>query len=439
MADVVFNTSGSTGGAKRIVRTEESLSLDAASIVASFPEIWNERLVVVSSVRPEHMYGALWRVRCPAIAGCDVDASVVVSVEELSAACLRFGKIVFVTTPSFLEKALEHPDFDKLKGFFGAIVTSGSLLRTETALEVAARLGCCPVEIFGSTETGTVAYRRQTDGELWNVVDKVAISLSEDNRLIVDSPFAMERPHIMGDVVTIESAREFRLIGRADRRVKILERYVSLSEVEAAILTHPFVSRVRVETTADAVSRLGALIVLSDEGVKALSKGTYAEMSSRLRRDLTATLGSFAFPRRMRFVRALPVNEQGKTTLSAVRDVLGGWCQEPAVLSWRVTAEEMTARLVFPPDAKCFSGHFPGFPVLPGVAQLFFVRHFARQAFLDFPETVTYRRLKFQKIVLPSQEVHLAVTRKGVDSFSFFMSGSSGPCSSGLVERTETL
>ena len=108
-------------------------------------------------------------------------------------------------------------------------------------------------------------------------------------------------------------------------------------------------------------------------------------------------------------------------------------------MSWRVTAEEMTARLVFPPDAKCFSGHFPGFPVLPGVAQLFFVRHFARQAFLDFPETVTYRRLKFQKIVLPSQEVHLAVTRKGVDSFSFFMSGSSGPCSSGLVERTETL
>ena len=439
MADVVFKTSGSTGGAKRIVRTEESLSLDAASIVASFPEIWKERRVVVSSVRPEHMYGALWRVRCPAIAGCDVDPAVVVSVEELVDACRRFGKIVFVTTPSFLEKALDHPDFDKLKGAFAAIITSGSLLRTETALAVAGRVASCPVEIFGSTETGTVAWRRRTDGDLWNVVDNVGISLSEDNRLIVDSPFAMEHPHIMGDVVVIESPRKFRLIGRADRRVKILERYVSLSEVESAILTHPFVSRVRVESTADAVPRLGALIVLSNEGAHALSKGTYAEISSRLRSDLTEKLGTFAFPRRLRFVRALPVNEQGKTTLSAVRDVLGCWCQEPAVLSWRVTAEEMTARFVFPPDAKCFSGHFPGFAVLPGVAQLFFLRHFARQAFLDFPETVTYRRLKFQKVVLPAREVTLTVTRKSGGSFSFLMRGSSGPCSSGIVERTGQL
>lgn len=436
MADVVFSTSGSTGEAKRIVRSEESLMEDAAALVAAFPDIWRSRSAIVASIRPEHMYGALWRVRAPALAGSPVDPSVLVSVEELSAACSRYGRIVFVTTPSFLEKALHHPDFSALKGSFAAIVTSGSLLRAETSLVVAETTGCCPTEIFGSTETGTVAFRRRTEGESWHVVDHVNVSRSGEGLLVVDSPFAMERPCTMGDVVEFISEREFRLIGRADRRVKILERYVSLSDVEKALAAHPFVSRVRVETTADAVPRIGALAVLSQEGAAALARGTYADVASRLRRDVMAISGSLAFPRRIRFVRELPFNEQGKTTAAAVRAALSAWCQEPVVLSWRATDGALSARLVFPPDAECFNGHFPGFPVLPGVAQLFFLEHFARQAFTDFPEAVTYRRLKFQKIILPLREVSLTLERRDTSLFSFSITGVSGPCSSGIVERT---
>lgn len=436
MADVVFSTSGSTGDAKRIVRTEKSLMEDAAALVAAFPDIWLPRPAVVASIRPEHMYGALWRVRAPAVAGSFVDPAVIVSVEELSAACSRCGRMVFVTTPSFLEKALLHPDFASLKGSFAAIVTSGSLLRGETSLAVADTLGCCPTEIFGSTETGSVAFRRRVEGDTWRVIDDVEVSRSEDGRLIVDSPFAMERPCEMGDIVEMISPREFRLVGRADRRVKILERYVSLTDVETALAAHPFVSRVRVETTADAVARLGALIVPSEEGAAALAGGTYAGVSARLRRDLLASSGSLAFPRRIRFVRALPFNEQGKTTAAAARAALSAWCQEPVVLSWQATDTELSARFVFPPDAECFRGHFPGFSVLPGVAQLFFIRHFSRQVFADFPETVTYRRLKFQKVILPSRETTLSVTRRDGGAFAFLITGATGPCSSGIIERT---
>ncbi len=436
MADVVFATSGSTGDAKRIVRSEESLMEDASALVAAFPDIWLSRPAVVASIRPEHMYGALWRVRAPAFAGSPVDPSVLVSVEELCAACSRHGRVLFVTTPSFLEKALLHPDFASLKGSFRAIVTSGSLLRSETSLAIADAVGCCPTEIFGSTETGTVAFRRIKEGDLWHVIDNVDVSRSDDGRLVVDSPFAMERPYTMGDIVEIVSPREFRLLGRADRRVKILERYVSLSEAEKALAAHPFVSRVRVETTADAVPRLGALITLSEEGAAALAGGTYAGVAARLRRDLLSASGAIAFPRRIRFVRDLPFNEQGKTTAAAVRAALSAWCQEPAVLSWQATDGALSVRFVFPPDAECFRGHFPGFSVLPGVAQLFFIRHFSRQAFANFPETVTYRRLKFQKIILPSREATLSVTRRDKDSFAFSITGATGPCSSGIIERT---
>ena len=110
------------------------------------------------------------------------------------------------------------------------------------------------------------------------------------------------------------------------------------------------------------------------------------------------------------------------------------WCREPVVGDWAATAERLMATLVFPPDCECFQGHFPGFPILPGVAQLYFLRHFARQAFPDFPEAATYRKLKFQKLVRPAEAVTLTVTRAGASRFAFSLDVASGRAASGLVE-----
>ena len=181
-------------------------------------------------------------------------------------------------------------------------------------------------------------------------------------------------------------------------------------------------------------NRLGALVVPSAEGRAALAGGTYSAAASRLRRDLLAEVGELAFPRRIRFVRELPVNEQGKTTVAAVRLALSAWCQEPVVLEWSATDAALSAKLVFPPDAICFSGHFPGFPVRPGVAQLFVLRHFARQVFADFPDAADWRRLKFQKIATPGKVLELSVVRKGEGSFDFSFRVDTGQCSSGAVE-----
>jgi len=436
VADVVFATSGSTGDAKRIVRTEDSLCADARHLVAAFPEVWSARPAVVASVRPEHMYGALWRVRAPEAAGSVVDDGLVFSVEELVAARVRYGTFLFVTTPSFLEKALKHPDFPALKGAFHAIVTSGSLLRGETALAVAETVGVCPLEIYGSTEAGTVAWRRRTAGERWTVVADVDCCLTDEGLLQVDSPFAMARPFVMGDRAELVGPRQFLLKGRADRRVKILERYVSLSEVEAALAAHPYVSRVRVETLEGEVARLGALVVPSEEGLSLFARGGSSAVAAALRTALRGQVSDMAVPRRFRLVRELPVNEQGKTTAAAVRAALSAWCREPAVLSWRATATAFEAELVFPSDTECFKGHFPGFPILPGVAQLYFLRHFARQAFADWPEVATLKRLKFQKIVLPSARVRLSVAKTETGGYAFSLTGESGPCTSGVVERT---
>lgn len=435
MSEVIFHSSGSTGDAKRIVRTEESLMADATQLVNSFPDIWSRAPVVVSTVRPEHMYGALWRVRAPAIAGSTVDPAIVTSVEELSALCAKYGKILFVTTPSFLEKALGHPDFAALKGMFVSIVTSGSLLAEETSKAIHETLGTSPFEIYGSTEAGSVAWRRRINGEEWTLCPVVNARLSSEGGLEVDSPHAMSRPFVMTDSIKFTSDRTFVLGARLDRRVKILEKYVSLSAVEKAFKSHPLVDRVRVEVCSGAVARTGALIVLLPEGLDALAKGTVGGLAARLRRDIAPLVEQAAFPRRMRFVRALPVNEQGKTTVAAVRTMLDMWCCEPAVTGWSLGANRLSAKFVFPPDMKCFDGHFPKFPVLAGVAQLYFIRHFARQAFSSFPDACILRQLKFQKVIFPGTEVSLQIDKKSDDSWSFSLVGLQGPCASGIWER----
>ena len=437
MAEVTFGTSGSTGASKPIVRSEDQLLDDARLLVRAFPDVWGSAPTVVASIRPEHMYGALWRVRAPKIAGSFVDPGIVFSVEELVADKAKYGSFLFVTTPSFLEKALMHADFPMLRGAFTAVVTSGAPLRKETALAVHAVTGTCPLEIYGSTETGTVAWRRRVEGDEETLVAGVDARRLEDGRLEVVSPFAMTSPFVMNDIVEFTAPRKFLLLGRADRRVKILEKYVSLTAVEKAFMKHPYVEKVRVETFGEGVPRIGAIIVLSRAGVEELARGTSTSLCKRFRAELRAEIGDGAFPRRIRFVREFPVNEQGKTTVAAVRDTLAEWCREPATLEWRLSADMLSAKFVFPPDCECFQGHFPGYPVLPGVAQLYFLRHFAKQAFRDFPEAVTFQKLKFQKLVLPGREIDLTV-RRCDGKFEFAMKGATGSCSSGTVSETRT-
>ena len=427
---VKFATSGSTGEAKAVARSEASLLADAAALVRSLPEVWMSRPRVVATVRPEHMYGALWRVRAPAAAGSVVESAIVTSVEEL-AHLAKDGHVLLVTTPSFLEKALLHPDFAALRGKIENVITSGSLLRTETSMSVSAALGTCPLEIYGSTEAGTVAWRRQSNGPEWTLFDGVEAHGDEMNGLVVDSPWTMSHPFTMADGVRFVNERRFLLSGRLDRRVKVLEKYVSLAAVESAIESHRLVSRVRAAGYGDGVVRIGALVVLSPEGVSELAKGTCAGVASRLRNDLLPSLGETAFPRRIRFVREIPTNAQGKSTAADVAEALCAWCAEPVVAEWRETADSVDAKLVFPPDLKCFSGHFPEFPILPGVAQLYFIRHFAMQAFRDWPAAGMFRKLKFQKIITPGEEVALSISRGAPGEFAFSLTGPNGPCTSG--------
>jgi 3-hydroxymyristoyl/3-hydroxydecanoyl-(acyl carrier protein) dehydratase len=241
----------------------------------------------------------------------------------------------------------------------------------------------------------------------------------------------------MGDSVEFAAPGRFTLLGRADRNVKILEKYVSLPEVEAALERHAFVARAHALASREAVPRVWALVEPTAEGWDALKRFGYGATTARLKRE-TVGVASFAFPRRIRYVGRFPYNEQGKLVNAEMYPLLRSRYQEPVSENESVREDGFSADLTFIADAFYFDGHFKDFKILPGVVQLDYVeRRISRQWRLA-PFSGEVLRLKFQRPVLPGETVRLAVDRIGDDRYSFSVTCASAVCTSGVMVRKET-
>ncbi len=82
----------------------------------------------------------------------------------------------------------------------------------------------------------------------------------------------------------------------------------------------------------------------------------------------------------------------------------------PQICSARLDAESATVQMNMLPDLCWFDGHFPGQPVLPGVAQTHWACLLAATVFDLATEFSTLTRLKFKTPVLPGQSVTLELT-----------------------------
>lgn len=91
-------------------------------------------------------------------------------------------------------------------------------------------------------------------------------------------------------------------------------------------------------------------------------------------------------------------------------------------------ADQLSADVYVPAESPWFSGHFPGNPVLPGVAQLGMVYEVIRHA-LDCPVRVLeISRVKFKRMILPEDRLTIMVAPR---------SGRSGPYAFRIVEQEE--
>lgn len=434
---VEFQTSGSTGTPKVIQKTLASLSLDAQMLAKTFHAIFEKRPTFVASIQSQHMYGKLWLETLQPLTGCSRHPEQIDGWETLLKCQALYSSIIFVTTPSFLAELIAQRHAFTPMHNIAAIITSGSFLRPELSAAVKEHFGVSPIEIYGSTETGSIAWRQQARSDTWEVFEGVHTAVTTDGGLAVSSPFCVTTPFVVQDAVTFTDDSHFILHGRKDRHVKILEHLVALSEVEDVACQHPYVEHACALASPTDVTRIWIMIVPSSEGRDVLATQGYQSMIRELRHAFGERLPAYAVPRRFRFVRALPYTAQGKLPVSVLLPAFMTERQEPVVFSWELHQDQLTATFAYPQDVCFFQGHFPGAPILPGVAQLFTVRSFIRQAFGVFVDG-DIKRLKFQQPILPGQRITATIQRKQETAFNFALTSDLGPCASGtLMVREE--
>lgn len=435
-------TSGSSGNPKRV--TKSLAQLDAE--VATLERLWGDdaRGPVLATVPHHHIYGLLFRLLWPLSSGRSFDSLTCTVPEILLERLERFvalGPSRVISSPSQLTRMPELVPLEALAGNTERIFSSGGPLSSDTALRFQAALGEPPLEILGSTETGGIAWREQRNDDAWTPFPDVSVSVSEAGALTLVSPYLPNtEPLTTDDAATKLEDGRFRLHGRLDRIVKIEEKRLSLPDMEARLADHPWVREAALVVLGGRRQILGALLVLDETGRQALADNGRASFAKALRHYLSHWFDAVLLPRKWRYCEALPYNERGKLAfadLSAQFKSIDAREESLPMIDAETTSgnECVTLHLFVPANLSLFAGHFPGLPLLPGIAQIDWASRLGSERFAIADGFSRLLNIKFQKPVLPDCKLDLVLNwDAGRRQLAFSYVSAAGCHTSGKIE-----
>lgn len=409
-APLTLYTSGSSGEPKAVRKTLAQFDAEVRTLEMQWGAMLGQA-PMLASVPHRHIYGLLFRVFWPLAAGRPFDRASCTEPLQLQARFEQVGRAAVVSSPSQLDRWSELPGFDTLSPMPYAFFSSGGPLSEQAADVYARRFGAAPVEIYGSTETGGIAWRRRDQSDAWQGVPGVALKCDADGALVVRSPhLGHDAWHRTDDAVQFDEDGRFRLKGRLDRVVKLDGKRVSLPEIETHLGRHAYVAQAAAVVLPGAVrERLGVLIALTPEGCKALLADGRIALAKTLRAHLAEYLEVVVLPRRWRFCSALPFDARGKLPAAAVAAAFDVRAQGMEVLAQFKHEDVLHYELRVPPTLVHFAGHFPGVPILPGVVQIDWAVQLGAEHWPQVRSMLAVERLKFMAPVPPGALLHLTL------------------------------
>lgn len=294
-----FFTSGSTGEPKRITKNIKMLQTE----VEILEKLWGKNTAtgtVFATVPHQHFYSLIYKILWPFVSYRPFSTVMHGLWEELLPEITADS--IIISSPAHLERLGGITTNIKPSRIFCA----GAKLPPEAAEQTESILGHLPTEVFGSTETGSIAHRQGQDD--WQPMPGVSIRANEDNILEVLSPYIGDEYYTTSDIIE-KTNKGFCYLGRADRIVKISGKRVSLPEVEQALSKLSDIQSVAVVWLKDK-ERLAAAVVLKNTAE--LEKIGNFRMGRKIREELMANFEPAALPKLWRFVEKLPTHIMGK-------------------------------------------------------------------------------------------------------------------------------
>ena len=450
MAIIDIYTSGSTGEHTRIRKTLAQFDAEVAVLEA----LWGTTAgaaAVIATAPHQHIYGLLFRLFWPLASGRVFDARHCAQPDALAERLAALAPALLISSPAQLTRLPELLPLAELARPPLAIFSSGGPLPASAARAIGRALGQAPIEIFGSTETGGVAWRQRAadtasaghavndaEDEAWTPFPSHALSCAADGALTLRSSFLADGGlWRMDDAVELLADGRFHLRGRLDRVVKIEEKRLALPDMEARLTAHAGVESAAVVALANGAGRrqtLGALVVLNAHG-RARYRGLGRRaLALQLRRHLAAYFDAVLLPRRWRFPLELPRNERGKLADAALLEVFStpefddvpagdptllptiervAYASADSAETNGADTDAVSIDLYVAPTIAHFAGHFPGAALLPGVVQIDWAMRLARRYLAIEGAFSTLEAVKFLGVVLPDTRLKLTLAWDG--------------------------
>jgi acyl-coenzyme A synthetase/AMP-(fatty) acid ligase len=315
-------TSGTTGSPQPHVKRWGQLACNVRTAGERLAEIGVATgfagLNIVATVPPQHSYGFESSVLPALLCGAAFDAARPFYPADIADALARLPRPrALVTTPfhlrTLLRACVDLPPVDM-------VLSATAPLSPQLAQECERRLGGELVEIYGCTEAGQVAARRAAQTDQWRTFGELRIRAQRSDpadpaseRFFVEGGH-VEEPTPLADVLLLEDAQRFHLVGRTHDVVHVAGRRMSLAHLDWHLNSlegvHDGAFWVPREVP-DGVVRTMAFVVAP--GLSAA--GLLAALRDRIEPAF--------LPRRIVFLEALPREGTGKLTWQALESLAG--------------------------------------------------------------------------------------------------------------------
>ena len=311
---LILFTSGSTGAPRQVVKSLTVMEQESRWLSA----LWGEQLQgcrVIASVSHQHLYGLSFRLFLPMTLRLPFSAQPLFYGEQL-AQLPRDCRYAFISSPAFLSRldsTLDAPGCE-------LIVSAGGTLRGLDAEQVWQRFGCPVSEIYGSTETGILAWRQCDRADApWRSFSGVRLEQVTPERWQVWSPLiAGDNGLALDDRLNMQPDGGFQLAGRHDRIVKIGDKRISLSEIERRLTDLPEIDdAVALVVTRHDRQAIGVVLSLTST----LDEAALHQHRQQWKRQLQCWLEPLAMPRYWRIVATIPVTPQSKRAWPQIEEL----------------------------------------------------------------------------------------------------------------------
>jgi acyl-CoA synthetase (AMP-forming)/AMP-acid ligase II len=436
---LVLYTSGTSGAAQPISKKLGQLATEVATLEKQFGSLIADA-EILTTVSHQHIYGLLFQILWPITAGRPFHSRTTDFLEELLPV-LSERYCVLVSSPAHLKRLPPNRPLETSAKRLRAVFSSGGPLQFDNSQESLRVLGQVPVEVYGSSETGGIAWRQQRaesdepwtpfPGIYWQVDQEVGVLEIRSPNLPDDNWFTT------ADKVEPAKDGRFLLRGRIDRIAKIEGKRISLDAIEAQLKASPLIADARAVVLKQRRQRVAAFIVPSELGRRQLVDMGKLALNRILSDLLRQRVEAVGLPRIWRYLEALPVNAQGKATQGQLLALLGAKSPRRSKPQHRLLERDgarAVLELIAPRSLFYFDGHFPGRPILAGVVQLDWAIAYGLRYFNLPPCFRGIRALKFQRVIPPELPLRVELIHQPLKgSLSFKITSQLGTHATGRV------